>query len=437
VAVGLILQPSYRLHKGRPVIQLFGRLDGGEAFLVEDDRFRPYFFVPEEQVQLLAETSGVTLPTSLHTLGGQPVVRITAEMPGAVPPLREKLELAGGGAFEADIRFAYRYLIDHGIRAGVAIEGTAETLRSGLLRFANPELRPVGCRPTLSTLAIDLETSPDASRIYCIALLGSGANEVHLVSKSPVRGAEIHPDQRALLTAAAERVRAIDPDVLTGWNVVDFDLRIWAARARALGIRAQLGRVEGEISFQQDQSFTRQSRATLPGRMVLDAIPLVRDAVRLEDYRLETAARAILGRGKLLDGDAPDAAAEITRLYWEDPEALVAYNREDARLVLDILEKEGLAEPALGHAARPRRREHRLLRPALPARAAPPRHRGAERRPLPQRRASLGHGARGSAARPAAGHLRERRGLRLQEPLPEPDPHLPPRSAGTRAGRRG
>ena len=196
MAVGLILQPSYRLQKGHPVIRLFGRLDSGESFLIEDDRFRPYFFVPEEQARLLGEASGVMLePTSLHTLGGQPVVRITAEMPGAVPPLREKLELAGGHAFEADIRFAYRYLIDHGIRAGVAIEGTAETLRPGLLRFANPELRPATCRPALRTLSIDLETSPDARRIYCIALLGSSADEVHLVSKSPVRGAEVHPDQ--------------------------------------------------------------------------------------------------------------------------------------------------------------------------------------------------------------------------------------------------
>ena len=47
MAVGLILQPSYRLQKGHPVIQLFGRLEGSEAFLIEDDRFRPYFFVPE------------------------------------------------------------------------------------------------------------------------------------------------------------------------------------------------------------------------------------------------------------------------------------------------------------------------------------------------------------------------------------------------------
>ena len=68
----------------------------------------------------------------------------------------------------------------------------------------------------------------------------------------------------------------------------------------------------------------------------------MRDALRLDDYRLETVARAVLGRGKKIDQDAPDAAAEIARLYREDPEALVAYNLEDARLVLEILEREGL-----------------------------------------------------------------------------------------------
>ena len=199
MAVGLILQPSYRLHKGHPVIRLFGRLDGGEAFLVEDDRFRPYFFVLEEQARLLGGASGVTLePSALHTLGGQPLVRVTAETPGVVPPLREKLELAGRHAFEADIRFAYRYLIDHGIRAGVTIEGTAETLPSGLLRFANPELRPATCRPALSTLSIDLETSPDASRIYCIALLGSGPGVLARDATSHSRGRRSPSDQIAV-----------------------------------------------------------------------------------------------------------------------------------------------------------------------------------------------------------------------------------------------
>ena len=91
----------------------------------------------------------------------------------------------------------------------------------------------------------------------------------------------------------------------------------------------------------------RQSRAEVPGRMVLDGIPLVRDALRLPDYRLDTVARAVLGRGKKIDPDAPDAAREILRMWREDPEALVAYNLEDARLVPEILANEGLLALAL------------------------------------------------------------------------------------------
>jgi len=340
---GWILQPTYRIRRTVPVVQLFGRLESGEAFLVEDDRFRPYFFVPAQQARLLADVPRTRVEaTKLRGLDQAELVRVTADLPANVPPLREKVERGGGRALEADLRFPYRYLVDHGLRVGVSLEGPSEQLRPGLLRFANPEILPAQVRPTLRTLSIDLETSPDASHLYCAALVGDGADEVHLVSAGPVRGAVVHRTERELITSVEERIRELDPDVLTGWNVVDFDLRTWDARCRHYRLASQLGRVEGKILFQQDMGFTRQWRASLPGRMVLDAIPLVRDAIRLEDYRLETAARHILGRGKLIDAAGGDAASEITRLYHEDPEALVAYNREDARLVIDILEKEGL-----------------------------------------------------------------------------------------------
>jgi len=348
VPLGLILHSSYRIRDGRPIVRLVGRLEHDVAFLVEDDRFRPYFFVARDEAGLLAGAPGVELhETDLCDMAGRKVVEVVAQLPGDVPPLRESLERNGGRALEADIRFAYRYLIDRGIRAGVSIEGRAEAVRPGLVAFRNPELKPADCRPPLRTLSIDLETSPDASEIYSIALAGRDVAEVHLVARAPVPGARIHPDERHLLAAAGDRIRELDPDILTGWNVVDFDLRTWVRRARALGLTARLGRVDGAVSFQQDPGFTRQTRADVPGRMVLDGIALVRDALRLEDYRLETVARAVLDRGKLLDPDAPDAAAEITRLYREDPAALAAYNLEDARLVIDILEREGLLDLTL------------------------------------------------------------------------------------------
>jgi DNA polymerase-2 len=343
VPLGFILQPTYRVRDGRPVVWLFGRLEDGGAFLVEERRFRPYFFVPLSAAGLLARERGVAVePTDLRDLAGGPLARVVAEVPSAVPRLRERVERAGGRALEADVRFPYRFLIDAGIRAGVAIEGPAEEIRPGLVRFVDPELRPAELRPRLRTLSIDLETSPDAHAVHSAALVGGGADEVHVVARRPVANAVAHADERALLLAVAARIRGLDPDVIVGWNVVDFDLRTWAARCAALGLPDGLGRLDEPIGFQVDPGFTRQSRASLPGRMVLDGIPLVRDAVRLEDYRLETAARALLGRGKLLHRDAGDASAEIERMWREDPEALAAYNREDARLVLEILEREGL-----------------------------------------------------------------------------------------------
>jgi DNA polymerase-2 len=345
VPTGFIVQPTYRVRSGRPVVQLFGRLASGEAFLVEDDRFRPYFFIGEHDAAALSGAPGCEIAeSSLTDLAGRKVLRVTAELPGEIPVLREKVERAGGRALEADVRFPYRYLIDRGIRGGLSIEGSARVSETGLLRFRNPDLAPATCRPALTTLSIDLETTAAASAIYSIALVGAGVDEVHLVSDVAVEGAIAHADEARLLAAACARMRAIDPDIITGWNVVDFDLRVWQERCRALRVPCELGREAGPLLFHRDARFMRQSRADIPGRMVLDGIPLVRDAVRLEDYRLETAARSILGRGKLIDHDAPDPAAEITRLYREEPAALVAYNREDSRLVLDILEREGLLD---------------------------------------------------------------------------------------------
>lgn len=339
----MILQPTWRTEQGRPIVQLYGRLDAGPPFLVEDDRFRPYCFVLRDAESKLRRERGVRIePCGLLDLQGREVLRVETTMPGDVARLRERL--GPDVAFEADIRFPYRYLIDLGIKSGVAIEGDPEERANGLLVFHNPALSPATVQPSLRFLSLDLETTPDASEILAAAFVGSDVEEVHLVAPGTIPGAHAHLDEKGLLRALVSRIVALDPDVLLGWNVVDFDLRVLAARCEALGVAAELGRMPGATRFQEDLGFTRQTRAQIPGRMVLDGIALVRDALKLPDYRLETVAQAVLGRGKLLDRDAPDAAQEILRLHREDPAALCAYNREDARLALAILEHEGLLD---------------------------------------------------------------------------------------------
>ncbi|MFQ5698681.1 MAG: DNA polymerase II [Myxococcota bacterium] len=345
---GYLLQPTYRVRSGVPLVQLFGTLDSGDAFLVEDDRTRPYFFAGEGAAELLADEVGVKVSASdRQSLSGQRLWRVEAGLPREVPALRERLEARGIEALEADVRFAYRFLIDRGLGATFSIEGRAERMTQRLLRFSNPHLQPCEWQPGLRVLSLDIETLRLASRVLSVALVGCGADEVHVLASGPVPRAHAHPDERSLLEAVAARITEIDPDLLTGWNVIDFDLHVLVRRAEATGARFEIGRVAGRTRILRDGAFTRQPRADVPGRQVVDGIALVRDAfIVLEDYRLETAAQSLLGRGKRIAHTA-DRVAEIERMYREDREAFVEYNRQDARLVLEILEREGLVELAL------------------------------------------------------------------------------------------
>ena len=343
---GFLLHPTYRIRDGRPVVQLWGTLESGQPFLIEDDRRRPFFYVRSENAKLFEGKSGVNVEEGgWRDLSGAPLSRIEAQLPGEVPDLRRHAENRGAAAYEADVRFAYRYLIDHELRAALEIEGEPQSRGAGLQYFHNPSVRPARYHPALRVLSIDIETTPDARSLLSFALVGAGADEVHLIADRAPPGAQAHADEAALLRAFVERVVALDPDVITGWNVIDFDLRVLAERAAARRIDFAIGRGRERLRVQRDASYTRTSRADLPGRQVLDGLALVRDAgIALENYRLETAGQVLLGRGKKIEKPGVGRADEILRLYREEPEAFVAYNREDSQLVLDILESQGLLE---------------------------------------------------------------------------------------------
>jgi len=329
-------------------VHLHAILDDGKPALVVDDRLVPYFFVRTSDAALAggAVPNLRLVPTELRDFAGEKVSRVETALPQDVPPLRGRLADAGVDCLEADLRFAYRYLIDRGIRGAFTVDGPYER-RPGVGRvYRNCALMPADFTPTLRVLSLDVETSPDGKRLYSIAMAGAGGERVLLVGGAPVEGAEVVPDEYTLLERFIAHVRRVDPDVLTGWNVCDFDLNVILRACRQAGIRCALGRTDDELDVRQDQSFTRESRAVLCGRQVLDGLALVRSAfIRLDDYRLETAAQALLGKGKLFSG--PHRGAQIEDAYRNDPAALVAYNLQDARLVLEILARTRLVELAV------------------------------------------------------------------------------------------
>jgi DNA polymerase II len=347
-ARGFILQATYRIRDGRPVVHLFGRLEDGATFLVRDDRQRPHFYVRAADAARAAALAPSLQPCAKRTFDGAPVVRVEAAIPADIPAIRDALHAVGVETFEADVRFAVRYLIERGIKGGCEIVGdpTPGRVREGEpvdWTFDEPELRPASVDVEPRVLAFDIETDERGQRLLAIALFAAGADEVYIVDEAgrpmPERAIRCS-SEHAALDAFCRRVAEIDPDVLTGWNIVDFDLAVLQRLAQRLRHPFQLGRGPGALRIRPPVGYFGSGAASIPGRIVLDGIDLLRGAfVRMDDYSLDTVARDVLGEGKAVVGDARDRLGEIQQNYAHDLEAFARYARTDARLAYAIVHK--------------------------------------------------------------------------------------------------
>jgi DNA polymerase-2 len=341
---GFIFQASYRVVSGAPVVHLYGQLEEGGTFLVRDDRQRPHFYIRAtelEHARALGATSVV--PVEKRTFDGAPVCRIELENPSDVPALRDRLHRASIETFEADVRFAVRYLIERGIKGGCEIEGEAQPGDGITLVFDNPTLRPADVKAEPRVLAFDIETDPKGERLLAISLYSPAHDEVLIVDGSgrpmPER-ATACADERAALDLFCARVRDFDPDVLTGWNTIDFDLTVLERIAARIRHPLTLGREPGPLRLRKPEGYFGSGQANVPGRLVLDGIDLLRGAfVRMDDYSLDAVAREVLGEGKAVKGEIGDRIEEIAHNYKRDLPAFALYARTDARLAYQIIER--------------------------------------------------------------------------------------------------
>ena len=349
---GFILQASYRIHDGVPVVYLYGVLEDGGTFLVRDRRQMPSFHIRRRDAAL-AWTLGATrqMETANTTFAGEPALRVDVGVPQDAPPLRDRLHGHGVPTFEADVRFAVRYLIDRGIRGACEIVGEPTTgVHDAVLDrvFDDPLLRPADLTISPSVLSFDIETDPTARRLLAVALYGQGVDEVLIVDEAgrdmPER-AHAYPTEGEALAAFVARVRAIDPDVLTGWNVIDFDLNVLARIARRTRIPLHLGRDAGTVRVRPARGYFGSGQASIPGRLVLDGMDLLRGAFqRFDDYSLNGVASEVLGEGKVALGSGVEHATgnradDILARYRDDLPTFAEYARTDARLALEIVEK--------------------------------------------------------------------------------------------------
>ncbi|HLD77887.1 MAG TPA: 3'-5' exonuclease, partial [archaeon] len=135
--------------------------------------------------------------------------------------------------------------------------------------------------------------------------------------------------------AFVDVVRDYDPDVLTGFNINNFDVPYLLERMRKAGVSAHFGRC-----LQKQVNSTRvgiRSRTSIVGRVALDSYEIVKKDFSLQRYGLDFVARKLLGEEK---GDV--RKSEIEKLWRggaADFERLVRYSEQDSLLALKLVQQ--------------------------------------------------------------------------------------------------
>lgn len=250
--------------------------------------------------------------------------------------------------WEADIRPPERFLMERFITGGVAIHGSRESL-SKTSRYRNPKLVPNDYRPHLKLISVDIETSMDAKQLYSIAVFGRNVRRVFMVGAESIENSEISivrcEDEASCLRLFLRWLASYDPDVLIGWNFVQFDLWVLENICRKCNVRFTLGRNGQTAHWREDEGSNRRY-VQIPGRLALDGIEVMKAAsYNFPSFALEAVAQQILGEGKLLH--SADRGQEITSLFNSDKGRLAEYNLKDCKLVWDIAESTALVEFAI------------------------------------------------------------------------------------------
>jgi len=344
-----INQVEYSNSPEGPIIHIFGRNVQGKAVRLDVTGFKPYFYVPADQAETVPLPQQVTLETgtTYRSIRGESLRRLYTNRPGDVRDVREKYR-----HFEADIPFATRFMIDTGLTGGVF---TPQEL------VDYHEIAAAEVDAPARTCIIDIECEdergfPDTQRdaITCITcydsfdedyttfLLRAGGIPEEIAQKEKEGGLKngcfrkgIHTictyaDETTMLRAFTQYIVARDPDVLSGWNFVDFDMPYITGRMERLGLRSDsLARIPGQTE-----------RNALRGRALFDLLTAYKKmhSGLKESYRLDAVAMEELGEQKVR------YTGTISDLWKQQPALFVEYNFKDVELCVGINKKDNIIE---------------------------------------------------------------------------------------------
>jgi DNA polymerase I len=281
-------------------IFLWLRKPDGSKARVEVLGFRPHFWVPGEGPH--------------RTLFGEPAREVV------VPDFRAVPEIRAGYPrhFEADIPYSRRFLIDTGVRSGVALPdgGAVHVSRIAPADAAVPPRRCYVDIEVLGEGALDVSNAPapivsfsawdSYTQRYTTLMVGKGRVELD--------NTFLFGSERELLRAIDGYFRRTDPDVVIGWNI-NYDV----------------------------EYLRNRSRKVLPIFLPTETFDLKKADQRLH-RRLSYELKEVALEEGLASGEPADALEALERYERGDLEFLARYNRDDVRFTVELDRKYGITE---------------------------------------------------------------------------------------------
>lgn len=348
---GFLLTRQARDIKGQTQIELWLSTENGPTQLLIQGE-RPVFFIEQaqiEQTKRFATSKQIAVDIrSLELKNFQltPLAACYTQTTKDAFALQDELKQNDIVHFEGDVRLADRFLMERFIKGSMEFTGNQQSL-NGFQRIQNAKCRTGEYQPKLHVVSLDLECS-EKGILYSIGLDSPVDSRVIMIgepeqAETPIQWVK---DEKALLDALIAWFKQFDPDVIVGWNVIDFDFRLLHKRAEWHNMKLILGRAD-QPSFFRSSAQSQQGFISIPGRVVLDGIDTLKTATyHFRSWSLESVSQELLGEGKEIH-NVHDRMDEINRMYRSDKPSLAKYNLQDCVLVNKIFDHTHLLDFAI------------------------------------------------------------------------------------------
>lgn len=353
---GFLLTRSSRDINGKTEITFWlSTVDGPVKLIIENEK--PLFFVLQQHQQKINNSlknmqqhyQWKSLP--LKTFSHQPVAALYFSNLYHFYNAQKILSNTHIQYYEADLRLHERYLMERFVYGSIEFTGTPNKHKN-YTEYHQVKIRSGSYVPTLRMLSLDLECSYEGElfsigfyskniakgiETKCVFMIGEPESIVD--STATTHFIQWVSDEKALLQALEDYITEQDPDIIIGWNVINFDFRLLLKRAELHHITLKLGRDKTIANWRDSKTDKNQGFISLPGRVVIDGIDALKTATyNFPSFSLENVAQTLLGRGKKAD-DVDNRIGEIIHNFRYNKQKLAVYNLEDCILVWDIFEK--------------------------------------------------------------------------------------------------